>query len=132
MIVIDAGVTLTRFYDVAATDPRVTIGDIDLPCVASAGGVVAEFPGDATKEWPATTGVAVLTALVDGERVEVQSEPIRVTRATADRAALREAVRDAITRQEAYAGSTPEEAVAHVESLAADVAWIGRALLEAL
>lgn len=137
MITIDAGVSEARFYEVGEVcDPHVVVasdvGTVEIPCAVLGGGVVVTFPGEMTRDWPAASGVATMTAVRDGERFEVGSEVVQVTRVTADRDAQRQAVADAVAHCEAYATSDPtaEEAIAFTKTNAAYTAWLGRLVLE--
>lgn len=137
MIIIDAGVPEARFYEVGEVcDPQVVVssdvGTVEIPCTVLGGGVVVTFPGEMTRDWPAASGVATMTATRDGERYEIGSEPVQVVRATADRVAQRQAVEDAVAHCEAYAASNPtaEEAIAFTKTLAAYTGWLGRLVLD--
>ena len=137
MITIDAGVDESRFYGVDDVEaPEVVLtwsgGEVPVPCEPEPGGVIVRFPGETTKAWPAATGTATLTGLVDGERVVVGSDQVEVVHATLDAVALRQAIVDAVALEEAYAASTPtaEQAIAHTKTMASHLAWIGRFILD--
>ncbi|WP_134324726.1 hypothetical protein [Cumulibacter soli] len=137
MITIDAGVDQSILHPIGPLqDPQVLVtsdlATIDIPCRSVAGGAIVEFPATLTEAWPETTGTAVMTAIRDGERVEVGSEEVTVVRTSADRAAQRQAVIDAAEACEQFAASTPtpEQAIAALPVIAGYVGWIARYMLD--